>query len=210
MAANGKVVTGFSKPYVALYSASGTNVTYSKGMPLARGVSVSINPEVGDENIFYADNSAAETAPGVFNSGTATLEVDGLLTAAERLVLGLPEPVEITAGVETVKVTEYGDNMSIPYVGIGFIVRYQSDGVVTYAPMVLTKTRFNVFSTEAATQEEEIDWQTQELTSSLMRDDTANRVWKRVAEDQTSELVAEDILKYMLGITDSAAEDETV
>ena len=40
MAANGRVITGFSQPYVALYSESGGTVTYASGQILARGVSV--------------------------------------------------------------------------------------------------------------------------------------------------------------------------
>ena len=50
MAANGRVITGFSKPYIANYAASGTTVTYSGGMVLARGVSVSLAPESADDN----------------------------------------------------------------------------------------------------------------------------------------------------------------
>ena len=46
------VTTGFSKPYVALYSASGANVTYSSGMELERGVEVSIEAEAADDNNF--------------------------------------------------------------------------------------------------------------------------------------------------------------
>ena len=50
--------------------------TYTSGQILARGVEVSIDPEVGDDNTFYADNISAETAPGVFTGGTVTLTVD--------------------------------------------------------------------------------------------------------------------------------------
>ena len=64
--AAGKVCTGFSMPYVAKYSATGGTVTYSEAMRLARGVSVEVAPEVGDDNKFYADNIAAETATGTF------------------------------------------------------------------------------------------------------------------------------------------------
>ena len=77
MAANGKVLTGFSNPWVALYANTGTTVTYSSGAVLARGVSVTITPDdVNDDNIFYADNGPAETDPGVFSSGDLTLTVD--------------------------------------------------------------------------------------------------------------------------------------
>ena len=202
MAAAGQVCTGFSKPYVAIYSASGGTVTYTSGQILARGVEVSIEPEVGDDNTFYADYVAAEVAPGVFTGGTVTLTVDGLFSAAEKLIMGLPAEKTITVGQdETVSVAEYGDDMDIPYMGLGFVVRYQSDGVVTYAPVVLTKVRFQTAGLSAATQQGEIDWQNQELTASMMRDDSANHVWKKVAEDQATEAAAEEALKVMLGVS---------
>lgn len=205
MAAAGKVITGFSSPYVAKYSASGGTVTYSDGMRLARGVSVSINPEVGDANPFYADNVEAETVPGVFTGGTADLVVDGLLNTAEAFVYGLPEPESLSYGEsKTVEVYSYGEGMEIPYVGIGFVVRFMSDGVTTYAPMLLTKTRFQTPNTEAATQEESIEWQTQTLTADLMRDDSADRNWKKIAADQATEAEAEEIVKAMLNITEGA------
>ena len=205
MAAAGKVITGFSSPYVAKYSASGGIVTYSDGMRLARGVSVSINPEVGDANPFYADNVEAETVPGVFTGGTADLVVDGLLNTAEAFVYGLPEPESLSYGEsKTVEVYSYGEGMEIPYVGIGFVVRFMSGGVTTYAPMLLTKTRFQTPNTEAAAQEESIEWQTQTLTADLMRDDSADRNWKKIEADQATETEAEEIVKAMLNITEGA------
>lgn len=194
MSAAGKVLTGFSLPYVALYSHSGTTVTYSSGQKLARGVSVSIEPESGDENNFYADNIAAESSPGVFTNGTVTLTVDGLLAAAERLIMGLP-----TADAQGFM--HYGDDMSIPYVGIGFICRYMSDGVTTYTPVILRKCRFTSPGTDANTQEEEIDWQTQELSAAILRDDTANHDWKYVGGDEADEAAAEAKIKAVFSIT---------
>lgn len=203
MAASGKVCTGFSRPFVALYKNNGETVTYSDGQELARGVSVSIEPETSDENTFYANNVAAETAGGVFTGGTLTLTVDGLKAEAEKLILGLPEPEPITVGGSggtQVEVYAYGDGMAIPYVGVGFVARYMSDGVTTYSPVVLTKTRFNTPSDSAATQEDAIDWQTQELTATLMRDDTAKHNWKKVGADQTSEDAAVAVIKALLSI----------
>ena len=199
MAAAGKVCTGFSKPYVAKYTNTGGAVSYSGCMQLARGVSVSLSLDTTDDNNFYADNIVAETAAAVFTSGTATLTVDGLLAAAEKFVLGLPEATKTEVGSSSVDVSHYGDAMEIPYVGIGFVVRYQSGGVVTYAPVVLTKARFQQAGLDAATQEESIDWQTQELTANLMRDDTSNHDWKLVAADQSTEAEAEAVLKALLG-----------
>lgn len=194
--AAGKVCTGFSLPYVAAYTASGGTVTYSDVQKLARGVSVSIEPESGDDNKFYADNVAAETAPGTFTGGTVNLTVDGLLTAAERFIMGLPEAQTIG----TVSVLAYGDSANPPYVGLGFLARYMSDGVTTYVPYVLTKVRFNEIQTSAETQEDEIDWQTQDLTATIMRDDTANHTWKLVgASDYQTEAAAEEALMKLLG-----------
>lgn len=199
MSAAGKVCTGFSMPYVAKYSNVGNVVTYSGVMQLARGVSVSLSLDTTDDNVFHADNVSAETAAAIFTGGTATLTVDGLLAAAEKFILGLPETTKVTAGGEQVDVSHYGDGMEIPYVGIGFVVRYQSAGVVTYAPVVLAKARFQQPGLDAATQEESIDWQTQELTATLMRDDTASHDWKLVGADQSTEEAAVEVLKAILG-----------
>lgn len=196
MAADGKVITGFSQPYVALYSASGTTVTYTSGQKLARGVSVNIAPEASDDNTFYADNIAAETVGGRFTGGTVTLTVDGLLIAAEKLIMGIPTPTGTTSDW-----TDYGDNMTIPYVGIGFVVRYMSDNTEYFTPVVLTKTRFNVGGLDAKTQEEEIDWQTTELTATILRNDEANHVWKKIGADQTTEAAAVAKIKTLFSIT---------
>ena len=90
MSAAGKVCIGFSKPYVAVYTNSGTTITYSDGRVLARGVDVSIEPETSDDNKFYADNTEAETDAGTFSGGTLSLTVDGLHQDAEALIMGLP------------------------------------------------------------------------------------------------------------------------
>lgn len=205
MMAAGKVTTGFSMPFVALYNEAGGTVTYSEGRQLARGVSVSIEPETGDDNTFYADNVAAEEAQGTFTGGTVTLTVDGLFAETEAMIYGLPAPEKITVGENTVDVYDYGDEINIPYVGIGVVVRQQSAGVVTYAPVVLTKARFKTPGTEAATQEENIEWQTQELTASLFRDDSEKHRWKRIGADQASEAAAVAVIKALLNITETPA-----
>lgn len=195
MSAAGRVLTGFSKPYVAKYAASGGVVTYSEGMLLARGVSVDIDPETAsDDNIFYADNVAAETVGGTFTGGTVTLTVDGLKDVARRLVLGLP-----TADANGW--FAYGDDQSIPNVGIGFIARYLSGGDESFVPVILAKCRFNEPGMSAATQEEEIDWQTEELDATVLRDDTAKHNWKFLGTEQTSEADAEAMIKAKFNIT---------
>ena len=198
MSAVGKVCTGFSLPYVAKYTASGGSVTYSEGKRLARGVSVNLAPESADTNDFYADNVKAESVAGVFTGGTVSLVVDGLLPAAEKFIFGLPS----VTTVDSVAVYAYGDDATPPYVGIAYIARYMSDGVTSYKVIVLTKCKFNLPSEEAATQEEQIAWQTQTLEAALMRDDTANHNWKYVgATEYATEAAAEADIKALFGIT---------
>jgi len=193
--ANGKVCTGFSKPFVALYAATGGAVTYSGGIPLARGVEVSLDVEGSSDNNFYADNVIAETDNQAFTSGTVTLTVDGLKAAARKLISG----VTTTKTVGQVEWDVYDDAAVVPYVGIGFIARYMEDGVTTYAPVVLTKCKFSPEGLDAATQEEEIDWQTSELEATIYRDDSTNHAWKMVGADQTTEAAAEAAIAAALG-----------
>ena len=201
--AAGQVVTGFSFPVVALYNNNGGTVTYTDGMDLARGVS--LDPDVatsGDENIFYANNRSAETAQRRFRNGSMRLTVDGLLTAAEKLIMGLGAAAAstVTVGQATVNMTDYGEGQQIPYVGVGAVVRSQSNGVELFRAVVYTKCRFEQFNLPAATEEEDIDWQTTELNAQLNRDDTAKHNWQRVSEPLATELEAYNTVRVILGL----------
>lgn len=193
MSALGKVCTGFSKPYVALYANNEGTITYSSGQRLARGVEVSIEPESSDASNFYADNIIAETVGGQFTGGTCTLTVDGLLQDAEKLIAGLPT-------ADNDGFINYGLDQNTPFVGLGFVVRYLSGGVTYYTPVILTKATLNPQTLEAATQEDEVDFQTQELEFTLSRDDSTNGVWKKVGGELASESAAETVIKGFFNI----------
>lgn len=197
--ANGQVITGFSKPYVAKYTVNGGTVTYTNGMPMARGVSVSLNIETGDTEDFYADNVMAESAGGTFTGGSATFTVDGLKPAARTLIMGLPEATSITVGSATVEVQDFDDRQVMPYLGVGFVVRVMENGVTSYIPYVLTKVIFDEEGLEASTQEETIEFQTSELESAILRDDSANHVWRRIGAAQTTEALAVAVVEALLG-----------
>lgn len=189
----GKVATGFSFPYVARYAANEGAITFSDAMELARGVSVNVSPTTSDANKFYANNQEAESGPNRFTGGTATLTVDGLLVAAERFVMGLP-----AAGEDGW--TAYGDSAQIPYVAIGYIARFMSGGQESFTPTILVKTKFQQINSEYATQEEEIDWQTQEITADLFRGDDLNHSWKYLGTDYATEAEALAALRTKLGV----------
>lgn len=206
--AAGAVITGFSYPVVAKYTASSGSVSYSSGQLLARGVSVapSIETTGGDNNVFYANNGAAEEAQRRFRRGTATFTVDGLLRAAEALILGLPAQGSITVSTgTTVAVQSYGDDQNIPYCGAGYVIRRQSAGVVYYQAVIYPKIRFGQFTPGAATEGDDIDWQTTELEATLLRDDTANHVWQIVSEPLATELEAYNVVRVKLGLAVAAA-----
>ena len=193
-AASGRVATGFSKPYVAKYIASGTSVIYQGARRLARGVNVKVQPESSDDNNFYADNQAAESASGLFTGGTVELEVDGLFTSSYNYIMGIEDVAEGW--------TADGNKSEVPYVGIGFIVRWMSAGVTTYQPIVIAKCKFSVPEEERATQEDEIDWQTTTLSAAMMRDDTTEEAWRYRGADFATEAEAETALVERLGGTE--------
>lgn len=198
--ANGKVITGYSKPFVALYNNNDGTIAYSSGMPLARGVDVSVEAETGDAVNFYADNVMAESVGGVFTGATITMTVDGLKDAARKLIMGLPNAEPLTVGSDSVDIYTYDDRQNIPNVGIGFVVRYMESGVTSYQPVVFTKASFSVDGLDAATQEEEIEFQTTELEAALMRDDSEHHAWRKIGAEQTTEAAAVNVVKALLNI----------
>lgn len=195
------VTTGFSLPYIGKYSNSAGTISYTGGMKLGRGVEASIEVKTADDNIFYADNKAAETETGQMTSATATVTIDGLENDVAQFALGLPEATQENVGDDQVDVWAYGDSMTPPELGLGVIQRRMMNGKTSYRPILFTKVKMSVPGDSMTTQEDQIDWQTQKITLTIMRDDSANRNWKKVYADQTSEAEAENILKTVLGVS---------
>lgn len=86
-----------------------------------------------------------------------------------------------------------------PYLGTGFIIKKKVGGVYKWRAVVLTKVMFGIPSDAATTQGETIEWQVPELSATILRDDSANHVWKREATF-TSEAQAEAYIKDRLSI----------
>lgn len=197
--ANGKVITGYSMPIVAKYTYSSNTISYSDAMALARGVEVSMEVDTGDATNFYADNTIAESVAGQFNGATATLTVDGLKSTARDLIAGITTKGSLTVDGKTVNTAVYDDLQNIPYVGIGFVVRYMENGVTSYAPVILPKAQFSPEGLDAATQGESVEFQTTELQATVMRADDTHHSWKVVADDQTTEAAAVAVIMTYFG-----------
>ena len=200
------VTTGFSKPYVAAYANTGQTVTYTGVSSLGRGVSLSLEIKTADDNNFYADNVVAETETAQFTSGSATITVDGLDSDAATMIFGLPAAENVQVSGEQVPFQGYGE-MRPPFVGFGCVRRTMMNGVTKYWPLILPKIKFGIPSEEMATQEDTIDWQTQELTTTVLRDDTAAGNWKYISEEgMDTEAEAETAVKAFLGDAKSKGE----
>lgn len=202
--ARGKVVTGYGYPQVALYNAAAGVVTYSNVRDLARGVSIS--PQIttsNGNNILWLDNQAAERGKPKFRSGTLPMVVDGLLIDSEKMIMGIPQGATeiVQVGQDNVTFTSYDNRQDIPYVGTGVTVQYQSNGIVFYQGFVYRKTQFDQFDIPAATEGQEIDWQTQNLTAQILVDDTARHAWKWFSELMETELEAYNAVRVALGGT---------
>ena len=172
------VTIGYSKPYVAKYSGSGGKDTYTSGMSLGGGVSYSDSIEVADDNDFYADNRVDETESGVFTNGEATITVNYLSAEAAKMVLGLKN--QTTVG--DVQWDDYDDDANPPDIGYGHVKKVMNDGVIQYIGFVLPRVKMALPSESAETQGETIDWQTQELTATIMRSLNGKHPWRAVAD----------------------------
>lgn len=193
---------GLSKPYFAVYSATGSTVSYANGAVMGKATEANIEIDTTEDNNLYADNAIAET-DRTFAGGTLTLSTDDLSQEVSKAILGLAE--QAITGIEgvtdtSVKELLYDDQQQTPYLGVGFIIKKKVGGVYKWRGVILTKVMFSAPADVATTQGETIEWQTPELSATIMRDDSTNHMWKREATF-TTEAQAEAYIKDRLGIT---------
>lgn len=195
-------IIGLSKPYYAVYGATGTTVSYSSGAVMGKATEANIEIDTSEDNNLYADNGIAET-DRQFTGGTLTLSTDELSQEVSKAILGLKEQsIGTIEGVtdESVQELIYDEAQSTPYLGVGFIVKKVVSGITKWRGVVLTKVMFSVPNDAATTQGESIEWQVPELSATIMRDDSATHMWKREATF-TTEAQAEAYIKDRLDIT---------
>lgn len=198
-------IVGLSHPKFAIYSAVGNTVNYYGGGTIAKATSASVEIESSEDNNLYADNAVAET-DRQFTGGTITLGTDDLSQSVSAAILGLRQQALPTIeGITDTGLTEtiYDDNQVTPYLGIGFIRKKIRNGVSRWQAIVLTKIMFSVPSDSADTQGETIEWQTPEISGSIMKDDSATHMWKRTCTFST-EAQADAYVDYILNIPGAA------
>lgn len=189
MAERGRVAIGLSEFWAATYSNTNGVTTYTNAFKVGRAVSWEISPEDGGDNIFYADNKAAEDLGGSGSTGETTLTIDGLLFETANKLAG------ITASGGAAVYT----SAARPYFGVGAVIKRLSGGEITWQRIILHKVRFNHTPTSVSTQGETTEAQTQELSGTFFPDDTALPAWKTVYEDASSEAAALEFIQTFLG-----------
>lgn len=192
---------GLSQPFYAVYSNSGTAVTYSNGGKLGKYTALSIDLDDAD-NRFYADNAIAET-DDTFSSGTVTITTDDLRPDAMLAALGLTSEAISATGVATTDAAWLvnSDAQSIPFLGIGGIAKKKVDGSIKYVGIVLDKIKFRNPGASITTQGESIEWQTSELTGDIYRSDKTTHDWRRITTLLDTEDEAAAAIKQYLSIT---------
>lgn len=193
---------GLSKPYYAIYNSNGGNPTYSNGGLIGKATELTLELEGADANVLYADNAAAES-DNQFAGGTLTISTDDLLPEPMMGILGIAQKAIEADGISTSdpQWMVYDDNQNIPYVGFGGIIKAKQGGVTKWIALVLTKIQFSNPGVSATTQGDTVEWQTKELTATVMRDDSAAHTWQLQSVPLDSEADAEAAIQAALGIT---------
>ncbi len=174
-------IKGLSKPVCANYTAEGNTVTYSDVYAADKAVEYSFEADVAEDKDLYADNQVAETAAGRFVSGKLTLKTADLTPELSKKILGLKTATR-QVGEEMVTEVIYDDDQAAPYLGFGIIEEHQIDNKTGYLPVVFPKVRFSIPADAATTRGDEVDWQTKEISGTVVRsdqvDDNYNHPWK--------------------------------
>ena len=197
-----------SDPMYAKYSVSGSTVSYSNGGSAGYARRVDVSIEDSEDNELYGDGVIV-AVDRKFAGGTITVGTTEMDDATVAAMLGVKQSAitGITAITDTnPKELIYDDNIDTPYVGFGFVIEGNVDdaedptGDPYYRAVVFAKIMFSLPGNSLATREKDIDWQTPELSGKILRDDSADHVWKREATF-TTKTQALAYLKNRLNIT---------
>jgi hypothetical protein len=173
---------GLSIPIVAEYKNIGSGaVKYTNPVVADAAVEYEVEVETGEDNKLWADNKVKETAAATFKSGTLTLTTADLTPEISVKIIGLKTAARTVNGKQVEEIV-FDDDANPPELGFGIIEEHQVNGVTLYKPVILTRVRFKNPGNSATTREDEIEWQTQEITAELMRsdqsDDKYNHPWQ--------------------------------
>ena len=138
---------------------------------MGKAVSASFEPNTPDDNPLYANNGEAENDSSGASGGTITMTLDRLTLDAAADLYGL-QVVETQVTVNGEQATGRGlrytgMEQSAP-VGVAYIRMNQEDGVRKHEVVLYRRATFSMPSENAQTMGESIEWQTPEISGSVM------------------------------------------
>lgn len=189
---------GVSKPYYGKYVNTDGVITYEDGGIFAKAIEFSATIDSGDDNNLYADNAIAESDRS-FGGGSISVTTDEISQTAAAAILGITANTITVGAEEDVSELVYDDDMTVPDLGFGIIIKKKVSGAYKYRAVFFHKIKFNIPEDAATTQGESIEWQTPTIEGTIMRDDSAKHGWKSEVTVDT-EALAEAYIKQKLGI----------
>lgn len=192
-------IKGLSKLVLASYSASGNTVTYATPVVQEKMASYSYSVERSSSDGLYLDNYEAERDSGSFGSGELTLGTGDISNATSKLILDVKEN-SVTVGSSSVNELIYDDETVGKELGVGVIEYHQVDNVDMYRAVWFYRVQFDIPAGSANTKGATIEWQTPEITGSILRsaafdNSTGKHPWKATADFETEA----DALTYLQG-----------
>ena len=151
---------------------SGVVTGYTGGTRImGEAISASFEPNTPDDNPLYANNAEAENDSSGASGGNLTLNLDRLTMEAAADMYGL-QVVETQVMVDGEAVTgrglKYmGLEQSAP-LGVAFIRMNQVKGVRNHEVVLYRRATFSMPNENAQTIGNSIEWQTPELSASVM------------------------------------------
>ena len=190
-------IKGLSKLVLAPYSATGNTVTYGSPVVQEKMASYSYTVERASSDGLFLDNYEAEKDGGEFGSGTLTLGTGDLSNATSEAILSVKKNT-VTVGNSSVDELVFDDDTKGKELGVGVIELHQVNNSDFWRAVWFHRIQFEIPAGSATTKGASIDWQTPELTGSILRSDaydagTGKHPWKSTA-DFTSE---DDALAYL-------------
>lgn len=193
---------GLSKLVFAKYVANENDVTYSAPIITEKMAEYSTEIEASESNNLYLDNDIAETDGGVFSKGSINVTTGDLSSETSKLLYNVKEKEITFGGSKTATELIFDDEMQSQELGVGLIEMHQVGGTTFYRAIWLTRVQFNIPSSAAVTKGEAIEWQTQEISGSILRSadvgDNGVHPWQNTA-DLESENEALEYLMYKGG-----------
>jgi hypothetical protein len=113
---------GVSKPYYGIYNNNNGVISYSDGGVFAKAIEFSSKIDSGEDNNLYADNGIVESDRS-FGGGTLSVTTDEISQTAAAAILGITAKTITVGGHRGVSELVYDDDMRIPDLGFGIIIK---------------------------------------------------------------------------------------